>query len=240
MFNIFRRRAVERGDAQQISAADALPSIDRESGHFGFHPLANEFPLIEGAAFDELVASIRRDGQLEAIILVDGKILDGRNRYRACKVAGVEPRFVEFEGADPEMWRRYSAARNLTRRHLTTRQRAVIAGRLAAGGMEIEAAATAMAVGRATVTRAKALMLSGDTNIIDLVERGALGVAAGYDRVAGTERTSELVHVRKVRRTLDAVEALLATDHSWPDDVRARAVEIAALLDKAGRTSVAA
>jgi len=28
----------------------------------------------------------------------DGKILDGRNRYRACRAAGVTPRYVEFDG----------------------------------------------------------------------------------------------------------------------------------------------
>ena len=56
-----------------------------------FHPLANAFPLLEGAEFDELVASIRARGQLEKIIVFEDPILDGRNRYRACLVAGVEP-----------------------------------------------------------------------------------------------------------------------------------------------------
>ena len=66
-----------------------------------FHPLANIFPLIDGAAFDELVADIKSHVLREPIWLYDGQILDGRNRYRACNAAGIEPRFTAYEGNDP-------------------------------------------------------------------------------------------------------------------------------------------
>jgi len=36
--------------------------------------------------------------------MLDGKLLDGRNRWEACKLAGVEPRFTEFNGDDPIGW----------------------------------------------------------------------------------------------------------------------------------------
>jgi N6-adenosine-specific RNA methylase IME4 len=93
-----------------------------------FHELANVFPLIEGDEFAGLVADIGKQGLLEAIVLLDGKILDGRNRYRACLEAGVEPHFEEFDGEDPVA---FVVSKNVARRHLDESQRALAAARIA-------------------------------------------------------------------------------------------------------------
>ncbi len=49
-----------------------------------------------------LADSIRRIGLLQPITLYEGRILDGKCRYRACLLAGVAPSFVEFQGDELE------------------------------------------------------------------------------------------------------------------------------------------
>jgi hypothetical protein len=93
-----------------------------------FHAVANLFPLMQGAAFEELVADIKRNGQREPILCnAKGLILDGRNRYRACLKAGVEPRYVTWDGVGSEA--EVALSSNLLRRHLGESQRAMVAAR---------------------------------------------------------------------------------------------------------------
>ena len=55
-----------------------------------FHPLANLFPLMDGEEFAALQSDIAAHGVREPVVLFDGQILDGRNRYRASQLAGVD------------------------------------------------------------------------------------------------------------------------------------------------------
>jgi ParB-like chromosome segregation protein Spo0J len=86
-----------------------------------FHPLADIFPLMEGKEFDELVADIRTNGLNEPIALFQGMVLDGRNRSRACTVAGVKPRYHQFSGNEADA-RAYVISLNIRRRHLDAKQ----------------------------------------------------------------------------------------------------------------------
>ncbi len=63
-----------------------------------FHPVTEIFPLMQGEQYDQLVQDIRDNDLREAIWLHEGQIIDGRNRYRACLDAGVEPRFRTWNG----------------------------------------------------------------------------------------------------------------------------------------------
>ena len=92
-----------------------------------FHPAAEVFPLLEGDAFEALVEDIRRNGLREPIWLhQDGRILDGRNRYRACGKVDVEPRFQTYIGPDDSILP-FVVSLNLFRRHLNESQRALVA-----------------------------------------------------------------------------------------------------------------
>lgn len=87
------------------------------------HPLCTLFPRIEGAEFDALVADIKANGLRDAIVIHDGMILDGGNRYRACIQAGVAPRTRQFDGKSIVG---FVLSANLHRRHLTPGQQAAI------------------------------------------------------------------------------------------------------------------
>ena len=88
------------------------------------HPIAAIFPLLEGVALAEMATSIRANGLRVPIRLYEGKILDGRNRYRACVAAGVTPTTSSFKGDAAEaialVW-----DSNRIRRHLNPSQAAV-------------------------------------------------------------------------------------------------------------------
>ena len=87
------------------------------------HPLCTLFPRMLDQEFMTLTADIKENGLRQPITLLDGMILDGGNRYRACLQAGVEPVFVNFAGGNIVS---FVLSANLHRRHMTAGQQAAI------------------------------------------------------------------------------------------------------------------
>jgi len=95
---------------------------------YEFHELCELLPEMVGDELWQLAEDISKPHDLlEPIVLYEGKILDGRNRYNACKLIlrpFTEKDFIEFDeswGIDPFD---YIESKNFHRRHLTTWQRA--------------------------------------------------------------------------------------------------------------------
>jgi hypothetical protein len=89
------------------------------------HELANLLPMIEGSKFAELKEDIRKNGIIEPVKLFDGRILDGRNRYKAGKEIGYKftaKDFDAFEG-DYAAAESYVFSTNFLRRQLTNAQK---------------------------------------------------------------------------------------------------------------------
>ena len=107
-----------------------------------FHEAANIFPLDE-EHLHELADDIREHGQQVAIEVCDGQILDGRRRWKACKMANVIPKTVDVSPDDPVA---YVMSLNLHRRHLTVSQAGMCAQR--ARAMYDEAAKERMKAGK--------------------------------------------------------------------------------------------
>lgn len=143
----------------------------------------------------ELETSIKENGFKadEPIVLLDGKILDGRNRWKACETVGVKPVtrvFGEDLGADPLS---YVLRKNLHRRHLNDSQRAMIAGRLAnmrqgartdkeprVNSREVGKADAAkqLGVGTSAVEAARKVISKAAPELVRAVDQGRVAVSA--------------------------------------------------------------
>lgn len=99
---------------------------------YPFHPVANLFPMLADDEIRDLRDDIAKHGQREPILrLMDGRILDGRNRYVACSALGLEPTYKEIDLPDEaDALVPVVVSLNLIRRHLSTSQRALIGERV--------------------------------------------------------------------------------------------------------------
>jgi protein gp37/ParB-like chromosome segregation protein Spo0J len=93
------------------------------------HPVAALFPPIDDAEFQLLAADINSNGLHQPIVLTpDGTtIVDGINRHKACKEAGVEPKFRNLPKSTTELdIINFIISANMRRRDLSAGQKAMI------------------------------------------------------------------------------------------------------------------
>lgn len=93
------------------------------------HEVCNIFPMMGEDDFRALKEDIRAHGQSVPILTFKGKVIDGRNRLKACEELGIAPKTEEWGGSKPLV--DFIVGLNLHRRHLSSGQRA-------ACGTEIE------------------------------------------------------------------------------------------------------
>ncbi len=90
-----------------------------------FHPAAELYPMMNKEELTNLKDSIQQHGQRYPVVLCDEKIVDGRNRFLACKELGIEVDCWDLpEDRDP--WE-YAMDCNMNRRNITKSQKAAIA-----------------------------------------------------------------------------------------------------------------
>ena len=156
---------------------------------YEFHPYADLFPMLDkdSIGFKALIEDIKVNRQYEPVLLYEGKILDGRNRYNACQHLGKDVLTRDYTGTDPIG---FVLSVNLHRRHLNTSQRAFVAVKLATfthggdrsktpiGGLTDAAAAKLLNVGERSVERARQVLAKGDPSLIQQVEQGQISVTA--------------------------------------------------------------
>jgi N6-adenosine-specific RNA methylase IME4 len=168
-------------------------------GAIPFHPLADLFPLIEGADFEALCEDIRQHGLRQPIQIWNGAIIDGRNRYRA--VCAVDPNFAaarlaassglawfqDVSHIHPRLLPAHVISLNLRRRHLDETQRAMVAAKLADRAnlredhqsyITIPEAAKLLNVSQRSVDTAKAIRREAPAEIVAQAERGDVSLHA--------------------------------------------------------------
>jgi len=181
------------------------------------HPVAQLFPMLDESELESLAADIAANGLQQAIVLdTSGAILDGRNRFRACELAGVTPQYRVYEGSDPVA---YVVSANLQRRHLSESQRAMVAARVATlrrqdtlkqcradapiGATTQPAASALLNVSRRSVQRARQVITHAIPEVVEAVERGDMAVSAAatiarqepeQQREAIANRTAHVSH----------------------------------------------
>lgn len=74
-----------------------------ENNHIKVHPLAASMPPMSETRYKELLASLRLGYKADdPIALYEGKILDGKHRYKGCRELDIEPVTVEFDDGKGE------------------------------------------------------------------------------------------------------------------------------------------
>lgn len=159
-----------------------------------FHEYANIYRMLPDIELARLAEDIKEKGQLLAITSYENQILDGRNRYMACEMAGVEPRIEEYTGDDPLG---LIASLNDHRRHDSDNERAMVGARMAnlkahrpklsapMGGVNdkpaitIERAAELSGSSRRNIQRAKPIVQNGIPELQDMVDTGEVSIRAG-------------------------------------------------------------
>ena len=187
------------------------------------HPIADLFPMMTDEELADLAADIKANGLIHPIVLDKaGRIIDGRNRARACEIAGIEPTTVLFEGDDP---RAYIIASNISRRHLTKGQQAMAVAMVypvpEQGGRgkkkTMDETSTLFSQKRLQLART---VLAHSPDLAQAVLAGSKSLDGAYDEARNAKQPLD-AHAGKVRRKVarsKKVAVLTADSASDPED----------------------
>ena len=181
---------------------------------YAIHPLVEVFQPYDEERYETLRDSIKGYGGLRQPITVwRGAVIDGRHRYKACVELGLEPWVVELdEYADP-----LDAVVDLNgvRRQMSSAQRTLVAARISADSTEgrpnkncanlhsfysQERAARALGVSRRGVIEGRAVLNTGEDDVIAEIDAGKLSINKAQiritERAAAREREERAAAVR--------------------------------------------
>lgn len=144
--------------------------------------------MMDDVDYASLRDDIQKHGQLVPIKMLNGQVIDGRNRLRACIELGLKP-LTEDVPSEVEPVA-FVLSHNLERRHLNTSQRAMVAAKIATyehGGnrksndqganLPLEKAAEKMGVSKRSASDAKQVLKNAEPEIVEAVTNGDMAVS---------------------------------------------------------------
>lgn len=151
-----------------------------------FDPVTNTFRLMDEVEYASLKESIKQNGLREPITKQNGKIIDGRSRFKACKELGIEPTFKELDKDESSIL--YVVDKNLMRRHLSDFDKVEIAQKLsklpigsnqhtAGAGRSQKVIATLLNTSPDTLQRGNKIFNKGSDELKNALREGKISVS---------------------------------------------------------------
>ncbi|MEV7955276.1 ParB N-terminal domain-containing protein [Streptomyces sp. NPDC088141] len=144
------------------------------------------FPALDEEDLKALADNVKNHGLLHPVVLDrSGQVIDGRNRLKACEIAGVDATFTTYEGDDPDG---YVLSANIHRRNLTKGQMAMITAKACSlseqsGRSPSERSSRSLSerlgISLGTVGKAN-VVLQHAPDLVDPVISGATGLNEAY------------------------------------------------------------
>lgn len=204
---------------------------------YEIHPMAEVFSEMTPEDYKALKSDIvKRELIQEPVELYEGKIVDGRHRYRVSEETKIPCAFVDLHLDEGTTLFAYLWSKNMIRRHMTQSQKSMTAARcaeLSKGKNESLNEATVrlceqVGVSVRLVMHARAVKLKGSQELIDAVEAGELPVAKASTLAKGQTKAQQIEtisfgrpHINKTIRNLHAAIVPPKPAKSEPTGARA-------------------
>lgn len=204
------------------------------------HPLADLFPMMDDQAIKELAEDIKANGQKNPIVVWKGQIIDGRNRFKACRMAGDSPVFITREFEDESEVAKFIVSQNIHRRHLSTSQRAAIAAEMATlvnGSNQYKKvgtqncapitepqAASMMNVSERSVQQAKSVKKSSP-ELFEKVKAGEMSVATAERQLKPNPKVKAILKDPEAKRSFESDGCISTAYQIARDNAKAKDAE---------------
>lgn len=174
------------------------------------HPLAALFPMMSDVELWDLAADIKANGLLHPIVRsVDGRVLiDGRNRYAACGMAGVTPAYDDRIASEAEA-RALIVSANIQRRNITKSQQAMMLAMIypepeKGGRGEKRLRGANLDFDQSRLSRARTILRAAPDDLVPQVLAGTLSLDAAMAEVQKRLREADSDTARMARLVQDA------------------------------------